>query len=218
MVHEEESGSRKAAAFQIVQRSVLLNGRSGGSDDFDLQVLSCCVKNKNKMVDRFQIGVITKPHGLRGEVKVFPTTDEPERFLDLEEVILDTGREEKRLKIRSVKFFKNFVILGFEGVDRVEDVERLSRASLQIERDQALPLGEREFFIPDLIGLTVINEEGEKVGILEDVMQTGANDVYIAKTPDGKELLLPAISDCVKEVSLEKGTMTVHVLPGLMDL
>lgn len=175
-------------------------------------------QQKNKMVNRFQIGVITKPHGLRGEVKVFPTTDEPERFLDLEEVILDTGREEKRLKIRSVKFFKNFVILGFEGLDRVEDVERLSRASLQIERDQALPLGEREYFIPDLIGLTVINEDGEKIGVLEDVMQTGANDVYITRTTDGKELLLPAIPDCVKNVSLEDGTMMVNILPGLADL
>jgi 16S rRNA processing protein RimM len=77
------------------------------------------------MVSRFRVGVIAGTHGLRGEVKVFPTTDEPARFLDLEKVILDTGREERTLKIRSVKFFKKFVILGFEGMDRIEDVEKL---------------------------------------------------------------------------------------------
>ncbi len=170
------------------------------------------------MTERFQIGVITQTHGLKGEVKVFPTTDDPERFLDLDEIILVTGRSERRLKIRSVKFFKNMVILGFVGLDRIEDVEKLRRASIQIDRKDALPLEEGEYFIPDLIGLRVLAEDESELGTLEDVMQTGANDVYIVKKTDGGELLLPVIEECILEVNLEEGYVKARVLPGLEEL
>ena len=170
------------------------------------------------MVSRFRVGVIAGTHGLRGEVKVFPTTDEPARFLDLEKVILDTGREERTLKIRSVKFFKKFVILGFEGMDRIEDVEKLKGSELLIGREDAIPLEEGEYFIPDLIGLKVVTDDGRELGVIKDVIETGANNVYDVQDDNGKRTLIPAIPQCILDVRLEEGDMTVHLLPGLEDL
>ena len=126
-----------------------------------------------------RVGVITSPHGVRGEVKVYPTTDDVMRFKKLDKVILDLGRGETReLKIRQVKFFKNMVILKFDGVDTMNEVEGWRQKDLLITRDQAIPLEEDEFFITDLIGLNVVTDEGETLGTLTDVMETGANDVY----------------------------------------
>jgi len=170
------------------------------------------------MVSRFRVGVIAGTHGLRGEVKVFPTTDEPARFLDLEKVILDTGREERTLKIRSVKFFKKFVILGFEGMDRIEDVEKLKGSELLINREDAIPLEEGEYFIPDLLGLKVVTDDGRELGVIKDVIETGANNVYDVQNEDGARILIPAIPQCILEVRLEEGDMTVHLLPGLENL
>ena len=167
------------------------------------------------MVSRFRVGVIAGTHGLRGEVKVFPTTDEPRRFLDLEKVIMDTGREEMILTIRSVKFFKKFVILGFEGMDRIEDVERLKGAELMIDRKDAIPLEEGEYFIPDLLGLKVVTDDGRELGVIKDVIETGANNVYDVQNDAGGRILIPAIPQCILDVRLEEGDMKVHLLPGL---
>ena len=165
-----------------------------------------------------KVGVITSTHGLRGEVKVYPTTDEPARFLDLEQVILDTGREERVLKLRSVKFFKKFVILGFEGMDRIEDVERLKGAELLIPREDAYELEEGEYFIPDLLGLKVVTDDARELGVIRDVIETGANNVYDVRSESGKSILIPAIPECILDVNLEEGTMKVHLLPGLENL
>lgn len=170
------------------------------------------------MEDFLQVGVITATHGIRGEVKVFPTTDDPERFLDLETVYLDTGREKKLLTISSVKFFKQFVILKFKEFDNINDVEPFRKKSLLVTRDQAVPLEEDEYFIADLIGLRVITDEDKGLGELTDVLETGANDVYQVTDENGKEILLPAIKDCILSVDLEKGEMKVHILEGLLDL
>ncbi|MBQ5598945.1 MAG: 16S rRNA processing protein RimM [Lachnospiraceae bacterium] len=170
------------------------------------------------MESLLRVGVITSTHGVRGEVKVFPTTDDMNRFKKLKTVILDTGKEHKTLNIESVKFFKNMVILKFKGFDNINDVEMWRQKDLLITRDQAVKLSPDENFIVDLIGLTVITDEGEKLGVMKDVLQTGANDVYIVKMADGKEVLLPAIKDCILNVDLEKGEMLVHVLDGLLDL
>ncbi len=169
------------------------------------------------MVEFFQVGVITGTHGLKGEVKVFPTTDDPERFCDLDKVLLDLGTSKKELTVDRVKFFKQFVILSFKEFDRIEDVERLRGKSLLIPRDQAVPLEEGEFFIPDLLGLSVTEEDGTPVGTLTDVLQTGANDVYVVQTPAGKEILLPAIKDCIKETNPQEGYMKVYLMPGLTE-
>ena len=170
------------------------------------------------MENLLRVGVITSTHGVRGEVKVFPTTDDMNRFKKLKSVILDTGKEHKTLNIESVKFFKNMVILKFKGFDNINDVEMWRQKDLLITRDQAVKLSPDENFIVDLIGLTVMTDEGEKLGVMKDVLQTGANDVYIVKMSDGKEVLLPAIKDCILNVDLEKGEMLVHVLDGLLDL
>ena len=158
------------------------------------------------MEDLLKVGVITTTHGVRGEVKVFPTTDDAERFLDIEYVLLDTGKELRRLNIQNVKFFKNLAILKFEGIDNINDIEMYKGRELWIPREEAQELGEDEYYVADLIGMEV----------LLDVMETGANDVYIVDRMDGEEILLPAIHDCVLDVDVEKNTMTVHLMKGLV--
>ncbi|MBQ6833498.1 MAG: ribosome maturation factor RimM [Lachnospiraceae bacterium] len=170
------------------------------------------------MENLLRVGVITSTHGVRGEVKVFPTTDDMNRFKKLKTVILDLGKEQKTLTVEHVKFFKNMVILKFKGLDNINDVEMWRQKDLLITRDQAVKLQPNENFIVDLIGLQVITDEGVKLGVMIDVLQTGANDVYIVKMESGKEVLLPAIKDCILNVDLEKGEMLVHVLDGLLDL
>lgn len=167
------------------------------------------------MNDLLRVGVITTTHGVRGEVKVFPTTDDPQRFKKLKKVILDDGKQRLDLEITSVKFFKNLVILKFKGLDNINDVERFKQADLLVTRENAIRLEPGEYFIADLIGLKGISDEGEDLGTLTDVIQTGANDVYVFEKEGEQELLVPRIPDCVKEISLEKGTVLIHLLPGL---
>ncbi|MCD8097984.1 MAG: ribosome maturation factor RimM [Lachnospiraceae bacterium] len=165
-----------------------------------------------------RVGVISSTHGVRGEVKVYPTTDDPARFQQLEQVLLDTGKERVPLKIDGVRFFKNLVILKFRGLDSIEAVEGYKGMDLYVSREDAVPLAENENFIADLIGMEVRTDEGLYLGELSDVMETGANDVYVVKTPEGKEILLPAIRDCILDVNVEEKRMLVHVLEGLLDL
>ena len=169
------------------------------------------------MEDLLQVGVITTTHGVRGEVKVFPTTDDPARFKKLKNVILDTGKEKINLEVAGVKFFKNMVILKFKGIDDINDVEKYRKKSLYVTRENAVKLKKNEYFIADLIGLKVESDEGEDLGILSDVLQTGANDVYVLSKEGEDDILLPAIRECVKEVNIEKGTILVHLLPGLRE-
>ena len=169
------------------------------------------------MEDLLQVGVITTTHGVRGEVKVFPTTDDPARFKKLKNVILDTGKEKIDLEVAGVKFFKNMVILKFKGIDDINDVEKYSKKSLYVTRENAVKLKKNEYFIADLIGLKVESDEGEDLGILSDVLQTGANDVYVLSKEGEDDILLPAIKECVKEVDIENGTILVHLLPGLRE-
>ena len=162
----------------------------------------------------FRVGVISATHGLKGEVKVFPTTEDPDRFFDLEDVLIRKGGREIPAKIRNVRFFKQMAIISFEGMERIEDVQPFVKGEIYVTRENAIPLEEGEFYIADLYGLRVVEESGEELGVLDDVMETGANDVYIIKK-DQKELLIPAIPDCIKEIDLENGIMRVHLLKGL---
>lgn len=164
-----------------------------------------------------RVGVISSTHGVRGEVKVYPTTDGPERFEELEAVLLDTGGGHLRLEIEHVKYFKNQVILKFKGYDSINDIEHYKGKDLLISREDAVPLGENENYIGDLLGMTVVTDEGELLGELKDVLETGANDVYVVETPGKKEILLPAIRDCILEVDVEEKRMLVHVMEGLLD-
>lgn len=169
------------------------------------------------MQDALRVGVISSTHGIKGEVKVFPTTDDAGRFKTLKEVILDTGRESLKLEITNVKFFKKQVILKFKNYDRIEDIEKFKGKDIYVTRENAVKLEEGEYFIADLIGLSVILDDGQSLGILSDVLQTGANDVYIVKTGDNKEILIPAIKECILNVDLENKTMTIRLLEGLLD-
>ena len=136
------------------------------------------------MEDMLQVGVITQTHGVRGEVKVFPTTDDVNRFKKLKQVILDTGKETMPLEIQSVKFFKQFVILKFKGIDNINDIEKYKRCSLYVTREHAVPLEEDEYFIADMIGMEVCTEDGNIFGTLKDVIETGANDVYVIESAE----------------------------------
>ena len=170
------------------------------------------------MEDLLQVGVITSTHGVRGEVKVFPTTDDPARFKKLKNVVLDTGKEMIDLEVAGVKFFKNMVIVKFKGIDNINDVEKYRQKSLYVTRENAVKLKKNEYFIADLIGLVAKSDEGEDLGTLSDVLQTWANDVYVLSKEGSDDILLPAIRECVKEVDLDNGEITVHLLPGLREL
>lgn len=170
------------------------------------------------MDNTLRVGVITSTHGVRGEVKVFPTTDDANRFKKLKTVILDTGREQVTLNIESVKFFKNMVILKFKEFNDINEIEKYKGKDLLIHRDQAVKLGPDENFIVDLIGLKVITDAGEHFGTVKDVLQTGANDVYVIEHVSGREYLFPAIKQCILSVDLDAGEMKVHILDGLLDL
>ncbi len=169
------------------------------------------------MEDLFKVGVITQTHGLKGEVKVFPTTDDPMRYKSLKDVIVDTGKEKIDMEISSVRFQKNLVIVKFKGIDDINDIEKYKKSEIYVTRENAVPLEENEYYIADLIGLKVYSDEDEELGQIKDVLQTGANDVYIIKKAGAEDLLIPAIKDCIKEVNIEEGTMLVHLLPGLRD-
>ena len=168
------------------------------------------------MEDMLQVGVITQTHGVRGEVKVFPTTDDVNRFKKLKQVILDTGKETMPLEIQSVKFFKQFVILKFKGIDNINDIEKYKGRDLWIPREEAQELDEDEYYIADLLGMKVLLEDGAEFGILKNVMETGANDVYIVDSVEHGEVLLPAIKECILDVDIETNTMTVHLMKGLL--
>lgn len=169
------------------------------------------------MDDLLQVGAITQTHGLRGEVKVFPTTDDVKRFKKLKEVILDTGKEKMALEIENVRFFKQFAILKFKGFDNINDIERYKGKSLYVTRENAVKLRKDEYFIADLIGVKIYDEQDVYMGMLKDVIVTGANDVYEIALEDGRTLLLPAIKQCVLDVDIEQRRMKVHVLDGLLD-
>ena len=169
------------------------------------------------MVEEFQIGVITQTHGIKGEVKVFPTTDDVKRFKRLEKVTIDSGKKRFEAEIESVKFFKQFVILKFKGFDTIEDIQPYKQAKLLVDREHAVRLRKDEYFVADLIGTKVVSDEGTELGVMTDVIETGANDVYVVKNSEGEEILFPAIKDCVKEVDLENGIITLHVMDGLLD-
>ena len=167
------------------------------------------------MEQLLQVGVISSTHGIRGEVKVFPTTDDAGRFKKLKEVVLDTGKEQIPLEVQGVKFFKQFVILKFKGIDNINEIEMYKGKSLLVTRENAVELEEDEYYIADLIGMQVTTDEGE-TGELKDVIETGANEVYVVQFDDLGEVLIPAIHDCILNVDVEEMEMKVHLLEGLV--
>ena len=167
------------------------------------------------MLDYFRVGVIANSHGVKGEVKVYPTTDDAARFKNLETIYLDENGTYQELHIKSVKFVKNMVVLGFEEYNNMNDILGLKGMELYVDRENAIPLNEGEFYVADMVGADIVTDEGNHFGTLQDVLKTGANDVYVIKTDDGKEVLFPSIPECILRKDLENKVITVHIMDGL---
>ena len=166
--------------------------------------------------DMFRVGIYVNTHGVRGEIKLLPTTDDVNRCHRDLPLVLDTGQEPVPVTVSTVKYFKNMVILGFKEFTDINAIERYKGCDVLVSRENAIPLEEGEYYVSDLIGCEVVEEDGKLLGTLIDVMTTGANDVYIVKTKAGKEVLLPVIPDCIKNVDIENKKITVFLMPGLL--
>lgn len=170
------------------------------------------------MENLLQVGAILDTHGLRGEVKVFPTTDDAHRYDTLREVELCTkDGTYLHLEVERVRYSKNLVIVKFKNYDHINDIEQYKKCNLYVTREHAVELGRDEYFVADLVGLAARSDEGEQLGTVKDVLSTGANDVYVIRDEADGELLVPAIHDCVKEINIQEGYMVLHLLPGLRE-
>ena len=171
------------------------------------------------MEDMFRIGVVSSAHGIKGAVKVFPTTQEPGRLSRLEQVIYKApGKEDsvgERWTIQSASPFQNMVLIQVKELTDRNQAEAVKGGTLWIPREEALPLEENEYYIADVVGSLVMTEEGETLGIIDDVLMTGSTEVFAVKTSDGQEILIPSIKDCVIAMDLTKKIVTVHLLEGL---
>ena len=168
------------------------------------------------MQKRLEVGQIVNTFGIKGEVKVVPFTDDIKRFDELKNVYVKTKKESKQYKVENVKYHKNMVLIKLEGINNVESAEILRNAFLEIDRKDAVPLEEGTYFIADLIGLEVYTEEGKLLGKVDDIYNTGSNDIYVVKDELGKQILLPGIKEVIKEVLLEQEKIIVHLIPGLI--
>ena len=168
----------------------------------------------------FEIGIIVKPQGISGELRVLPTTDDPGRFALLSEVHIKfkNAPDYKLYKLTSVRHHKGLALLKLAGINDRNAAEALVGGVLIIPPEKALPLGSDEYFIRDLVGLMVETEDGLDLGVVADVFPTGANDVYVVRDADGKSFMIPAIKDVVLAVSLPLGKMTVRLIDGLLEL
>ena len=154
------------------------------------------------MQKRLEVGQVVNIFGIKGEVKVTPFTDDIRRFDELKKVYVKIKGESKQYQIENVKYHKNMVLLKFKGIDKIED---------------AIPLEEGTYFIADLIGLEVYTDEGNILGKVEDIYNTGGKDIYVVKDELGKQILLPGIDEVIKEVNLEDSKIIVHLIPGLVN-
>lgn len=167
------------------------------------------------MQKRLEVGQIVNTFGIKGELKVTPFTDDINRFDNLKKVYVKTRKEDKLYKVEGVRYHKNMVLLKLEGIENPEQAELLKNAYLEIDREDAIPLKEGQYFIVDLIGLDVYTDEGNLLGKVDDIYNTGANDIYVVKDELGKQILLPGIKEVIKEVKLDD-RIIVHLIPGLI--
>ena len=167
------------------------------------------------MQKRLEVGQIVNTFGIKGEVKVTPFTDDINRFDDLKKVYVKTRKDNKLYKVENVRYHKNMVLLKLEGIENPEQAELLKNSYLEIDREDAIPLEEGQYFIVDLIGLEVYSDEGKLLGKVDDIYNTGANDIYVVKDELGKQILLPGIKEVIKEVKLDD-RIIVHLIPGLI--
>lgn len=172
-------------------------------------------KGCHRMEQMLTIGKIVNTHGVKGEVRVLPSTDDIKRFGKLKEVRVE-NRSIQTYEIETVRYHKNFVLLKFKGIDSMDQAELLKNSILRINRKDALPLEQDEYYQCDLYDLKVITDTGRNLGRLTDILVTGSNDVYVVRGEE-KEILIPAIKQCILKVDLEAGEMLVHLLEGLED-
>ena len=163
-----------------------------------------------------EVGQIVNTFGIKGFVKVNPWVNDVTRFEKLKKVYIKIRNEHKELEIEEVKYHKNQVLLKFKGIDTIEQAETFRNAIIEIDRENAIPLEKGEYFIADLLDSEVFTEEGEKLGILDDIYNTGSKDIYVVKNELGKTILLPGINDVIKEVDVENKKIIVHLIEGLI--
>ena len=169
------------------------------------------------MTSELEIGQIVNTFGIKGEVKVKPFTDDIKRFDKLKKINIEQKNSKKEYEIENIKYHKDMVILKLKGIDQIEQAELLRNSYLKINRNEEEPLEENTYYIVDLLGLSVYTEEGILLGILDDIYNTGSNDIYVVKDSLGKQTLLPAIQDVIKEIDIENQKIIVHVMKGLLD-
>ena len=168
------------------------------------------------MQEFLEIGQIVNTFGIKGFVKVNPFTDNINRFDDLKKVYIKNKSQKYELEIEEVKYHKNMVLIKFKGIDKVEDAESLRNSYILVNRKDEKDLDEGTYYIVDLLGLDVYTDEGELLGKLEDIYNTGSNDIYVVKNELGKQILLPAIKDVIKEINIENRKIIVHIINGLL--
>ena len=168
-----------------------------------------------------RVGVFASTHGVKGEISVYPTVDDPERFRQLKRVFFETKSGMQEMEVESVRFHKSMVLVTFKGINDINAVMPYKGLSLYVAREDAVPLPEGRYYIADLLGCRVVTDEGRELGFVKDVLETGANDVFqVRGEKDGKpkDILIPHIKQCVLNVDNEQALITVHLLDGLEDL
>lgn len=169
------------------------------------------------MVEYFEIGQIANTHGIKGELKIVPLTDDPERYGKLKWVYVDNRGILNKYNIESVRYFKNFVILKFREIIDMTSAEKLKGLMIKIDRKDAVKLPNDTYFICDLIGCEVAEENGNIVGVIKNILKTGSNDVYVVEGENIKEILIPALKSVVKDISIENKRIIVSLPKGLVD-
>lgn len=164
----------------------------------------------------FEIGQIVNTFGIKGMVKVNPFTDDISQFEEMETILVDKKGSLMEMQIEEVKYSKNQVLLKLKGIETVNDAEKYRNCYLKLPREKARKLPKNTYFIADLIGLEVYTEEGKLLGKVDDIYNTGASDIYVIKDELGKQILLPAIKDVIKQIDLEQEKIVVHLLDGLV--
>ncbi len=168
------------------------------------------------MLPNLEIGQIVNTFGIKGMVKVKPFTDDIRRFDELKTVYVEKNSTKTEYEIEEVKYHKDMVLIKFKGIDKVEQAEMLRNSYLTVSRDSVEKLEEGRYYIVDLLGLEVYTDEQILLGTLEDIFNTGSNDIYVVKDKQGKQILLPAIQDVIKQIDIENKKIIVHLLPGLI--
>lgn len=168
------------------------------------------------MTKYLEIGQIVNTFGIKGMVKIKPFTDDIRRFDRLEKVYIKKQNEKKEYEIEEVKYHKEMVLIKFKGIDNIDAANLLKNSYLIVDREQEEPLEEGRYYIVDMLGIDVYTEEGNLLGKLDDIYNTGSNDIYIVKDELGKQVLLPALKEVIKQVDIENRKMVVHLIPGLI--